>query len=170
MEKGNLLEKLWIMLFRIPIVKNIWAQRYEAVLFDSVPWTKLKKPLSACKIVLVTTGGIKLKTEESFDLNDPQGDSSFRRIPHDVSAGDLIISHKYYDQRDADRDPNLILPFEVLRELQAEGIVGASAPYHYSFMGHIKEPHLTKLIQESSVEVAKEIKQFQFDIALLVPA
>ena len=130
----------------------------------------IPKPLSECKIALVTTGGILLKTEESFDLNDPQGDSSFRRIPHDVSAGDLTISHKYYDHRDADRDPNLILPFEILRELQAEGIVGASAPYHYSFMGHIKEPHLTKLIQESSVEAAKEIRQLQIDIALLVPA
>jgi D-proline reductase (dithiol) PrdB len=58
----------------------------------------------------------------------------------------------------------------VLRELQAEGIVGASSPYHYSFMGHIEEPHLTTLIQESAVEAAKEIKQQQVDIALLVPA
>lgn len=111
-----------------------------------------------------------MKTEEGFDINDPQGDSTFRRIPHDVSADDLTIYHKYYDHRDADRDPNLILPFEVLRELQAEGIVGGSSPYHYSFMGHIEEPHLTTLIQESAVEAAKEIKQQQVDIALLVPA
>ena len=170
MGKGTLMDKLCVMLFRIPIVKNIWSQRYEAINFDSIPWTKLNKPLSACKIALVTTGGILLKTEESFELNDPHGDSSFRRIPHDVSAEDLTISHKYYDHRDADCDPNLILPFEVLRELQTEGVIGASGPYHYSFMGHIKEPHLTKLIQQSSVEVAKEIKQLQIDIALLVPA
>jgi D-proline reductase (dithiol) PrdB len=37
-------------------------------------------------------------------------------------------------------------------------------------MGHIEEPHLTTLIQESAVEAAKEIKQQQVDIALLVPA
>ena len=102
MGKGTLMDKLCVMLFRIPIVKNIWSQRYEAMHFDSIPWTKLKKPLSACKIALVTTGGILLKTEESFELNDPHGDSSFRRIPHDVSAEDLTISHKYYDQRYAD--------------------------------------------------------------------
>ncbi len=170
MDKETLLDKLWVLLFRIPILKNFWARNYEAVLFDRVPWTKLNKPLSACKIALFTTGGILLKTEEGFDLNDPQGDSTFRRIPHDVSADDLTISHKYYDHRDADRDPNLILPFEVLRELQAEGIVGASSPHHYSFMGHIEEPHLTTLVQESAVEAAKEIKQQQVDIALLVPA
>ena len=170
MDKETLLDKLWVILFRIPIVNFFWTQSYEAVFFDCVPWTKLNKPLSACKIALFTTGGILLKTEEGFDLKDPHGDSTFRRIPHDVSAEDLIISHKYYDHRDADRDPNLILPFEVLRELQAEGIVGASSPYYYSFMGHIEEPHLTTLIQESAVEAAKEIKQQQVDIALLVPA
>ena len=170
MDKKTLLNKLWVMLFRIPIVNIFWAQNFKAVLFDRVPWTNLNKPLSSCKIVLLTTGGILLNTEEAFDLNDPHGDSTFRRIPHDVSAEDLTISHKYYDHRDADRDPNLILPFEVLRELQVEGIVGASSRYHYSFMGHIKEPHLTTLIQESALEVAKEIRQQQVDIALLVPA
>ena len=69
-----------------------------------------------------------------------------------------------------DRSPNLILPIEVLNELQAEGMVGPSCEYHYSFMGHIEEPHLTTLIQKSSVEVAKEIRQHKADIALLVPA
>ena len=170
MDKETLLDKIGVMLFRIPIVKYFWARSYDAVLFDRVPWTKLNKPLSACKIALFTTGGILLKTEEGFDLNDPHGDSTFRRIPHDVSAEDLTISHKYYDHRDADLDPNLILPFEVLLELQAEGRVGPSNKFHYSFMGHIEEPHLTILIQKSAVDAAKEIKQQKVDIALLVPA
>ena len=64
MDKETILDKLWVMLFRIPILKNFWAQNYKAMLFDHVPWTKLNKPLSACKIVLFTTGGILLKTEE----------------------------------------------------------------------------------------------------------
>ena len=82
----------------------------------------------------------------------------------------MIITHKYYDHYDADRDPNLILPIEVLSELQSEGIVGPSCENHYSFMGHIEEPHLKTLIQKSSVEAAKEIRQQKADIALLVPA
>ncbi len=170
MLKESLIDKLWVALFRIPLVKNFWARSFEAVLFDRVPWTKLNKPLPECKIALFTTGGIHLKSDEAFDLDDPHGDSSFRRIPHDVSPEDLIIKHKYYDHRDADRDPNLILPFGVLRQLQAEGKVGRSNKYHYSFMGHIEEPHLTTLIQKSAVDAAKEIKQQKVDIALLVPA
>ena len=170
MSKETLFDKLLVMIFRIPIVKNYWASSYQAVIFDRVPWTKLKKSLSECKIALITTGGILLKTDKEFDLNDPCGDSTFRRIPHDVALDDLTIIHKYYDHRDADLDPNLILPIEVLRELQAEGIVGPSNAFHYSFMGHIEEQHLTTLIQKSAVDAAKEIKQQQVDIALLVPA
>ncbi|MBC8257783.1 MAG: hypothetical protein H8E38_02105 [SAR324 cluster bacterium] len=170
MNKETIIDKLWVALFRIPVVKNYWARSYKPVLFDRVPWTKLKKPLAECKIALFTTGGIQLKTDKAFDLSDPHGDSSFRRIPHDVAPENLIIEHKYYDHRDADRDPNLILPFEILRDLQAEGLVGPSNQFHYSFMGHIEEPHLTTLIQKSAVKAAKEIKQQQVDIALLVPA
>ena len=170
MSKETLLDKLLVLFFRIPIVKNYWGRSYQALIFDRVPWTKLNKPLSECKIALFTTGGILLKTDKEFDLTDPCGDSTFRRIPHDVAPKDLKIIHKYYDHRDADRDPNLILPFEVLRELQSEGIVGPSSAFYYSFMGHIEEPHLTTLIQKSAVEAAKEIKQQQVDIALLVPA
>jgi len=80
------------------------------------------------------------------------------------------VTVHFAEFRDADRDPNLILPFEVLRELQAEGVVGPSNEFHYSFMGHIEEPHLTTLIQKSAVQAATEIKQQQVDIALLVPA
>ena len=170
MEKETLLNKIMVMLFRIPLVKNYWGRNYQAVIFDRAPWTKLNKPLSESKVVLITTGGIMLKTDKEFDLNDPHGDSSFRRIPEDVALEDLTIIHKYYDHSDADQDPNLILPFEVLRELQTDGTVGSSNKFHYSFMGHIEEPHLTTLIQKSAVDAANEMKQQQVDIALLVPA
>ena len=155
MLKESLIDKLWVALFRIPVLKNYWARSYEAVLFDHVPWTKLDKPLPECKIALFTTGGIHLKSDKAFNLIDPHGDSSFRRIPYSVTKEDLTISHKYYDHRDADLDPNLILPFEVLLELQAEGRVGPSNKFHYSFMGHIEEPYLTTLIQKSAVEIGR---------------
>jgi len=170
MTTNTLLDKLWVMLFRIPIVKHFWSNSYKGPIFDDIPWTKLKKPIRDCKIVLISTGGVILKTDKKFNMIDPSGDSTFRRIPNNVSRKDLIISNKFYDHRDADKDPNLVLPFEVLRELQEEGIVGPSNIYHYSFMGHIKEPHLTSLTNKSAIEVANEIAEQKVDIALLVPA
>ena len=166
----TLLDKLLIKFFRILEIKNFWDRNYKALESKEIPWKKLEKPLKECKIVLITTGGIHLKSDIEFDLSDPKGDSSFRRIPYDTDLKDLIITHKYYDHQDADRDPNLILPIEILNELQSEGMVGPSCENHYSFMGHIKEPHLTTLIQKSSIEAAKEIRQHEAEIALLVPA
>ena len=170
MNKETLLDKFLVKFFRIPTIKNYWEKNYKALEFKNIPWTKLEKTLKDCKIVLITTGGIHLKSDKGFNLNDPNGDSSFRRIPFDTDLKDLIITHKYFDHQDADRDPNLILPIEVLNELQAEGTVGPSCENHYSFMGHIEEPNLTTLIQKSSVDAAKEIRKHKADIALLVPA
>ena len=170
MNKETLLDKLLVTLFKIPAIKNYWVKNYKALEFKNIPWTKLEKPIKECKIVLITTGGIHLKSDKEFDLIDPNGDSTFRRIPHNTDLKDLKITHKYYDHHDADRDPNLILPIKVLSELQSEGMVGPSCENHYSFMGHIEEPHLTTLIQNSSIEAAKEIRQQKADIDLLVPA
>ena len=159
-----------VKLFKIPIIKNYWDKNYKALEFKDIPWTKLEKRIDECKIVLITTGGIHLKSDKEFDLTDPNGDSTFRRIPYDVNLNDLIITNKYYDHHDADHDPNLILSIEILSELQSEGAVGPSCENHYCFMGHINEPHLTTLIQKNSVQAAKEIRQQKADIALLVPA
>ena len=170
MNKETFINKILVKLFSIPIIKNYWDRNYKALEFKNIPWTKLEKPLEECKIVLITTGGIHLKSDKEFDLTDPNGDSTFRRIPHNTNLNDLIITNKYYDHHDADRDPNLILPIEILSELQSEGAVGPSCENHFSFMGHIEEPHLTTLIQKNSVLAAKEIRQQKADIALLVPA
>ena len=170
MNKETLLDKLLVTLFKIPAIKNYWVKNYKALEFKNIPWTKLEKPINECKIVLISTGGIHLKSDKEFDLTDPNGDSTFRRIPYDTNLSDLIITNKYYDNHDADRDPNLILPIEILSELQSEGAVGPSCENHYSFMGHIDDPHLPTLIKKNSVQAAKEIRQQKADIALLVPA
>ena len=170
MKYETILNKILVALFSFPIVKKLWTKIFKAKNFQTVPWTPLKKSLPACKIALISTGGIILKNDKPFDLRDPNGDSSFRRIPYNAKPQDLTISHKYYNHRDADQDPNLILPFEVLRDLQKEGILGPSNKFHYSFMGHIKEPHLTSLVNKSAVEVATELLYQKVDIVLLVPA
>ncbi len=69
-------------------------------------------------------------------MSDPDGDPSYRVIPATSSPADLVITHDYYDHRDADRDINVVFPIDVLRRLQAEHRIGKSAPCFYSLMGH----------------------------------
>ena len=45
MNKETLLDKIFVMFFRIPSIKNYWDRNFEALTFKNIPWEKLKKPL-----------------------------------------------------------------------------------------------------------------------------
>lgn len=95
-------------------------------------FTPLAKPLSQCVVALCTAGGVHLRSQEPFVL---AGDASFREIPAATPAQDLKVSHGGFDNSDVNRDINAMFPIERLRELAAEGIIGAIAPTHIGFMG-----------------------------------
>jgi len=128
-----------------------------------IPWTPLRKSLSDSTVVLISTGGVHLRSDRPFNLN---GDPTFRVIPNDVQPADLAISHQAYDRTDALRDINLVFPIQRLRELEAEHVIGRVAEEHYGFglMGSAKR--LMPAIQE----VAQRIRESGVDLALLVPA
>ena len=81
-----------------------------------------------------------------------------------------MITHDYYDHRDADKDPNLVFPWQVVRELKEEGRIGGLTEQFVSFMGHIEGSLLQQLIIKTSRQAADRIKAMHADIALLVPA
>ena len=72
----------------------------------------MRKAVAESTIALVTTAGVHLKSQEPFNMEDPDGDPSFRAIPSDVRKEDLTITHKYYDHSAADRDINVVLPLD----------------------------------------------------------
>lgn len=128
-----------------------------------VPWTPLRKPLSECKVALISTGGVHLRSDRPFNLN---GDPTYRTIPKDTDAHALGISHQAYDKTDALKDINLVFPIERLRELEAEHVIGQLADEHYGFglMGS------AKALMPAIKEVARRISESGVDLALLVPA
>jgi len=146
-----------------------WGRRFDALTSDDVPFTRLRKPLHACRIALITTGGVHLRTQQPFDMGDSRGDPSFRAIPADTPAEQLTITHDYYDHRDAERDLNILFPLALGRELVARGALG-SLGTGYSFMGHIEPPHVETLLRRTAPEVARRLRQEQIDAVLLTPA
>lgn len=130
---------------------------------SSIPWAPLRKPLSECRVVLVSTGGVHLNSDRPFNLN---GDATFRVIPKRAAAVDLAISHQAYDRTDALRDINLVFPLERLRELEDEGVIGELAEDHYGFGLMGSAARLVPALRE----VARRIKEADVDLALLVPA
>lgn len=128
-----------------------------------IPWTPLRYPLAKATVVIVTTSGVHLCSDEPFDMDS---DASFRAIPRTATSADICISHHNYDRRDAERDLNLIFPLERLLELEAEGIIGGVADIHYGF-GFTKDP---QELLASGQRVGALLAQAHVDLALLVPA
>ena len=166
----KLFDRLAAAVYSIPQVQERWARTYQTLEFDTVPWAPLTKPLNQCKAALVTTGGVHLKTDIRFNMNDTNGDPTYRIIPSLTTPNESIVTHDYYDHRDADRDINLVLPIEIIRRCRQQGVLGELAESFYSFMGHVKGPHLRTLIKRTAKEVAEKMRQEGVDIAVLVPS
>jgi D-proline reductase (dithiol) PrdB len=155
---------------RIPWLASRWAKRHRFVEGREIPWAPLSKPLADSVVALVTTAGVHLKSQEPFDMEDPDGDPTFRVIPVDAPRTDLTITHKYYDHSAADRDINVVLPLDRMREFVAEKRLGGIAPFVYGFMGHIHGRHLRTLLEASAPEVARRLKSDGAEAVVLTPA
>ena len=155
---------------RHPAMVNLWARNSTFVEFSDSPWTPLTKPTHQCRLSLVTTGGVHLRSQNPFDMTDPSGDPTFRGISADTSPEDLDITHDYYDHTDADRDINVVFPVERVLELKNTGEIGDVNHRHFSFMGHIKNPHISTLLNVTAPRVASALKEDGVDIAILTPA
>jgi len=136
---------------------------------DVVPWVAVKRPLAGSTVALVTTAGVHHRDQLPYDMHDHDGDPSFRELDFGLPLDSLMITHDYYDHTDADRDLNVVLPVERLRELAAAGEIGAVARLGYGFMGHITGRHLETLKHRTAPEVAARLKQARVDAVLLAP-
>lgn len=103
-------------------------------------------------------------------MTDASGDPTFREIPADIRPSDLAITHDYYDHKDAERDINIMLPVERVKDLEKSGDIGAVNRRHFSFMGHITAPHIDILTNETAPEAASILKSDSVDIVILTPA
>jgi D-proline reductase (dithiol) PrdB len=125
-----------------------------------VPFTPYDKELSAATVTIVAATGVFLADQEPFPAEDP-GDTTFRVIPGDADLGSARIVHGHYDHSEADADPNIVFPLETLRELAAEGLIGAVNDKHYSygFTTKLKElydttfPQIADLIERSKTKL-----------------
>ena len=155
---------------RWPLLGILWSKTARIAVNSDVPWAPIRKPLSSCRVCLITTGGLHLKTDRPFNMDDPQGDPTFRMIPAQAKQQDLAITHNYYNHQDADRDFNILLPLDRVNELAAEGVIGGVTPTHNSFMGHIDGPHVATLEKEVLPALLQRIQAERPDIVLLTPA
>lgn len=139
---------------------------------DPIPWTRLARPLSECRVALVTTAAFYREGDEPFDESLRGGDFTFRVVPTEPAEQalqELHIGHRStaFDSGGIEADPNVALPVDRFRELEAAGTVGSLHGQAFSFMGSITAPG--RLMRQTAPELAGRLRAAEVDVAFLCP-
>jgi D-proline reductase (dithiol) PrdB len=141
---------------------------YKWTVNDTAPLTPLNKPLSQCRIALLTSGGI---SETSSAPWNPDSRNEFRldTIPAEIDSDAFQIHDNYYDHSDAEVDINTVFPITRLRELAHSGVIGEVAPRHWSgFMGRIYKR--SQVLDVEAPRFAALLAQDNVDALVAIPA
>jgi len=148
---------------------RLFVSTYPWRRIDPVPWSPIDKPLSACRLALISSAGFSLPSQQPFDERVRGGDSGFREIPADADVHALIETHRShaFDHAGLAQDANVAFPIDRVRELADALRIGSVNRRHVSFMGSITAPG--RLVRETAPAVARLLVDDGVDVALLVP-
>ncbi|HTE86110.1 MAG TPA: glycine/sarcosine/betaine reductase selenoprotein B family protein [Dehalococcoidia bacterium] len=150
---------------RLPEVNRNALLTFPAPVNDGAPCSPLAKPLSACRVALVTTAGLHMRGDVAF----VSGDQSYRVIPSATPGGEILQSHSSigFDHVPFQRDMNVTFPVDRLRELADRGTIGSLATNFYSFMG--AQRGWDRIQSETAPAVAKALLADGVDAVFLTP-
>ncbi|NBR27661.1 MAG: selenoprotein B glycine/betaine/sarcosine/D-proline reductase [Betaproteobacteria bacterium] len=142
--------------------KNKLDKLKELTGWDQRHWVK-PPPLAKCRIAIVTTAGVHRKGDRPFG----PGATDYRIIPGNTKATDLVMSHQSvnFDRTGFQEDHNVAFPIDRLNELSKQGVIGAVADFHYSFMGATQ----IRQLEAKAKELAHLLKDDRVDAVLLTP-
>ena len=151
-------------------VMQAWAEREQPP--DHVSWTPLDKPLSRCRVALISTAGIASLSDQPFDeqaeRDDPwRGDDGWRAVPATATEADVEVHHLHIDRTPVKEDLEAVLPARRLVELAAAEVIGEANHRHFSIMGYILDT--TGLVTVTAPELGAELTADDVDLVLLVP-
>jgi hypothetical protein len=152
------------------LVNKLAAATMTPRMNDEIPWTPLAVPLDQARVSMVSTAGLHLNVDTPFDIDAKDGDASFREIPSEVDGARLQVAHTHYPHRYLNKDHNVVLPIDRLRDL-AEGGVLRLAPRLFSF-GYSGTLTLQLIDPQDGTahRLAAELQEDGVDLVLLAPA
>ena len=150
----------------LPIMAEAGAPKPPRVLVlpSKQAWSPVTEPIKQSTIALLSSAALRLEDQEPFV---PRQDLSYRRIPADPGAGRMIIDHHSGIGRIPKQDPEIVFPRTALASLAQQGIIGASSPFHFSFMGGVRRAQ--DIEDDLAPAIAADLKKMAVNLALLVP-
>ncbi len=119
------------------IKKEEFKTEYPMPVFDRVDPLPAIKDISKVKVAVVTSGGIvpqgnpdriESSSATKYGIYDITGLDS-------MSKKDFMTIHGGYDRAFVTENPNLVIPLDVLRDLEREGVIGELCNYFVSTTG-----------------------------------
>jgi D-proline reductase (dithiol) PrdB len=138
---------------------------FSAQVNDGAPFALLGKPLSACRLAIVTTAGLHRRSDRPFG----PGEQTARAIPADTSTSEIVQSQTSlgFDRAPIMRDLNITFPIDRLRELVARGALGGLGPNNYSVMGALRDT--ARIESETGPDLAQRLRDDGTDAVLITP-
>ena len=149
--------------------------------YEDGPFAEPTKPLAESRVALFTSSGhfvagddpkpfgVEGMTQQEAEdrISDfIKAPPTLSRVPVATIRDDLQVRHGGYDITSAVADPGVTFPVAVLRELEAEGVIGELHADAFSFPGATAQK---RLIKESGPEWAQLLADEEVDLVLLVP-
>lgn len=140
-----------------PFVENVYA-----------PFTPMRRALPMLNLALISSAGAYIDGTQIFDTEARDGDASFREIPVEVEAEDLLYAGRGYDAAAVREDRNAQIPVERLQEYEANGVIGRLNHVWWSLNGWI--PNARLVAEELAPKIAERVARYEVQAALLIPA
>ena len=145
------------------LLAKVKSQPFEsemiATAFAPVPMPPAVKDLKKAKLMLITDGGLVPKGNP----DKIQGSAATRWGSYsikdctDLRSEDYEISHGGYDPQFVRQDPNRLVPLDVMRELEREGVIGELCEEFLSTSGLANPLSNTRRMGREMAEKAKRL-------------
>jgi D-proline reductase (dithiol) PrdB len=127
-----------------------------------------RRALPMLNLALISSAGAYINGTEAFDIQSRDGDASFREIPIEVEAADLLYAARGYDPTAIREDRNAQIPVDRLVEYEANNVIGQLNNVWWSLNGYI--PNAQLVAEQLAPKIVERIARYEVQAALLVPA
>ncbi len=146
-----------------------YANPYRYAHHGDVPFTPLPKPLSQCRVVLLTTAAPYQPDKGPQDARAPYNAAAkFYQVYSGETSKDhdLRVSHVAVDRRQLSDDSNTWFPLPALRRAAQRGLLGALCERFHGIPTNRSQRHT---LEVDAPEVLRRCQQDGAEVAILVP-
>jgi D-proline reductase (dithiol) PrdB len=141
---------------------------YPFVVNIHAPFAPARRALPMLNLALISSAGAYINGTNAFDTTVRDGDATFREIPVEVEAADLLYAARGYDPTAIREDMNAQIPVERLLEYQGNGVIGKLNDVWWSVSGWI--PNARLVADSLAPQLVERLTRYQVQAALLIPA